>query len=305
MTARQIVYSDEVRDALNTRSPVLALESTIIAHRMPYPHNVEFANEAEALVRAIGVAPATIAVLDGTVHIGLNENTLERVGIAKDIRKLATRDLASAIARQESGATTVCATMVLARQAEIDVFSTGGIGGVHRVVEFSADISADLNELGRTPMIVVSAGAKAILDLPSTLEALETVSVPVLGYQCSEFPAFYSRNSGIPIPQRVETVQEIAEMFRAHQDLGLEAAFLVANPIPEEDEIPAEEMEGYITQAIDAAHRSGVVGKEVTPFLLRYLVDLTDGRSLQANRALALNNMKLGAKIAVALLKTS
>jgi len=195
--------------------------------------------------------------------------------------------------------------MVLARQAEIDVFSTGGIGGVHRVVEFSADISADLNELGRTPMIVVSAGAKAILDLPSTLEALETVSVPVLGYQCSEFPAFYSRNSGIPIPQRVETVQEIAEMFRAHQDLGLEAAFLVANPIPEEDEIPAEEMEGYITQAIDAAHRSGVVGKEVTPFLLRYLVDLTDGRSLQANRALALNNMKLGAKIAVALLKTS
>lgn len=300
MPDREMIYSEEVRRALREEKPVLALESTIIAHGMPFPQNYEFAQEAEDLVRFHGVTPATIAVIDGQVHVGLEEEDLHRIAKSKDVRKLATRDLSMAIALKQTGATTVSATMVLAHNAGLKVFATGGIGGVHRVVEFSGDISADLNELGRVPIIVVSAGAKAILDLPSTLEALETVSVPVLGYKCNEFPAFYSRTSGIPIPQRVDSPNEIVKMYEAHRSLGLESAFLVANPIPEEDEIPAEEMEGYITEAIDAAHRNVMVGKEVTPFLLRYIVDLTDGRSLKANRALALNNMKLGAEIAKA-----
>lgn len=298
-----MIFSKEVREALGSGGPVLALESTIIAHGMPYPQNLEFAREAEQLARDQGAVPATIAVLDGKVHIGLEEAALEQIAQGREIRKLATRDLASALAQGDTGATTVSATMVLAHRAGIHVFATGGIGGVHRVIEFSGDISADLNELGRTPMIVISAGAKAILDLPSTLEALETVSVPVLGYRCNVFPAFYSRNSGLPIPQRVDSVFEIARLYRAHRELGLDAAILVANPVPGSDEIPADEMEEHILKAIDAADRSGVTGKEVTPFLLRYIVDSTDGRSLRANRALALNNVSLGAEIAAALLK--
>lgn len=301
MADRQMIYSEEVREALANGFPVLALESTIIAHGMPYPQNLEFATEAEHLVRDGGASPATIAVLDGRVHVGLEGDELEQLANGTQVRKLATRDLASAMAQGDTGATTVSATMVLANRAGIKVFATGGIGGVHRVIEFSGDISADLNELGRTPLIVISAGAKAILDLPSTLEALETVSVPVVGYRCNEFPAFYSRNSGLPIPQRVDSVFEIARMYRAHRELGLESAILVANPVPGSDEIPADEMEEHILKAIDAADRSGVTGKEVTPFLLRYIVDSTDGRSLKANRALALNNVKLGAEIAVSL----
>jgi pseudouridine-5'-phosphate glycosidase len=298
-----MLFSEEVRNALSSPKPILALESTIVAHGMPYPQNLEFAVEAENLVRENGATPATIAILDGKVHVGLESDELERIASDKDVKKLATRDLAGALAHGETGATTVSATMILAHRAGVQVFATGGIGGVHRMLEFSGDISADLNELGRVPIIVISAGAKAILDLPSTLEALETVSVPVVGYRCNEFPAFYSRNSGLPIPRRVDSIYEITRMYRAHLELGLESALLVANPVPGSDEIRADEMEAHIERAIDAANRSGITGKEVTPFLLRYIVDSTDGRSLKANRALALNNMKLGAEIAVALLK--
>lgn len=280
---------------------MLALESTIIAHGMPYPQNLEFAREAEQIALEHGVEPATIAILDGEVCIGLDKLQLERLARGEGVAKVATRDLAAVLASGQSGATTVSATMVLARKAGIQVFATGGIGGVHRGAELTGDISADLTELSRTRLIVVSAGAKAILDLPRTLEMLETLSVPVLGYRTDEFPAFYSRGSGVPIPRRVESAGEIAAIFNQQWALELSSALLVANPISAQEEIAASEIDELVNAGMAAACSAGISGPRLTPFLLQFIVDRTGGRSLKANRSLALNNIRLGAEIALAL----
>ncbi|NQV49847.1 MAG: pseudouridine-5'-phosphate glycosidase [Candidatus Marinimicrobia bacterium] len=298
MKKSQISYSDDVREALNSGKPVLALESTIIAHGMPYPENLEFAREAESMARDLGVIPATIAILNGEVCVGLDDQQLKVLASHDNVPKVATREIAIALARKLHGATTVSATMRLAQLAGINIFATGGIGGVHRGAEKDFDVSADLIELSRTPVIVVSAGAKAILDLPKTLEYLETMSVPVIGYACSEFPAFYSRNSGIPIPVRMDKSIEIAETFSNQRQLGIQSGMLIANPVPEEYEIPFGEMDIFIRQALGDAKLAGIDGKRLTPFLLGRIVELTNGRSLESNRALALNNVKLGAEIA-------
>jgi len=301
MKKSQISYSDDVREALNSGKPVLALESTIIAHGMPYPENLEFAREAESMARDLGVIPATIAILNGEVCVGLDDQQLKVLASHDNVPKVATREIAIALARKLHGATTVSATMRLAQLAGINVFATGGIGGVHRGAETDFDISADLIELSRTPVIVVSAGAKAILDLPKTLEYLETMSVPVIGYACSEFPAFYSRNSGLPIPVRMDKANEIAETFLNQRQLGIQSGMLIANPVPEEFEIPFGEMDIHIIAALRDAKQLGIDGKRLTPFLLGRIVELTEGRSLETNRALALNNVKLGAEIAIEL----
>jgi len=298
MNKSQISYSDEVREALNSGRPVLALESTIIAHGMPYPENLEFAREAESMTRDLGVIPATIAILNGEVCVGLDDQQLQVLASQDNVTKVATREIGLTLALKLYGATTVSATMRLAQLAGINIFATGGIGGVHRGAEKDFDVSADLIELSRTPVIVVSAGAKAILDLPKTLEYLETMSVPVIGYACSEFPAFYSRNSGIPIPVRMDKSIEIAETFSNQRQLGIQSGMLIANPVPEEYEIPFGEMDIFIRQALGDAKLAGIDGKRLTPFLLGRIVELTNGRSLESNRALALNNVKLGAEIA-------
>lgn len=298
MNKDQFSYTDEVIEALSTGKPLLALESTIIAHGMPYPENLHFAQEAEALVRECGAIPATIAILDGRVCIGLSESQLELLAKNLDVGKVATREIGSTIARKAHGATTVSATMVLAHRAGIKVFATGGIGGVHRGAEKDFDVSADLIELSRTPVIVVSAGAKAILDLPKTLEYLETLSVPVVGYQTSEFPAFYSRSSGLAIPDRMDSALEIARAFQSQGELGIESGMLVANPLPVEFDIDYKQMDAYIEEALLDADHAGILGKKLTPFLLGRIVELTSGRSLETNRALALNNVRLGAEIA-------
>jgi len=277
--------------------PVLALESTIIAHGMPYPENLEFAHQAEELARKGGATPATIAILDGKVRIGLNESQLMLLASDKGVRKVATRDIGQTLAQHGHGATTVSATMRLAHLAGVQVFATGGIGGVHRGAEFDFDVSADLIELSRTPVIVVSAGAKAILDLPKTLEYLETMSVPVIGYQTDALPAFYSRDSGLEIPLRMDTADEIASSFAHQLVFGIEAGMLVANPLPQEYDIPLIEMNTHIEQALRDAQAANIRGKLLTPFLLAKIVELTGGRSLETNRALALNNIELGAKI--------
>ncbi len=301
MNKSQISYSDDVREALNSGKPVLALESTIIAHGMPYPENLEFAHEAESLARDLGVIPATIAILNGEVCVGLDNQQLNVLASHKNVTKVATREIGLTIALKLYGATTVSATMRLAQLAGINVFATGGIGGVHRGAETDLDISADLIELSRTPVIVVSAGAKAILDLPKTLEYLETISVPVIGFACSEFPAFYSRNSGLPIPVRMDKASEIAETYLNQRQLGIQSGMLIANPVPEEFEIPFGEMDVHIMAALHDAKQLGIDGKRLTPFLLGRIVELTEGRSLKTNRALALNNVKLGAEIAIEL----
>lgn len=298
METPQISISKEVQIALAGGQPVLALESTIIAHGMPYPDNLEFAREAENLVRASGVAPATIAILGGKICVGLNSDQLEKLASDKAVAKVATREIGLTLAQKGSGATTVSATMKLARLAGISVFATGGIGGVHRGAESSFDISADLVELSRTAVIVVSAGAKAILDLPKTLEYLETMSVPVIGYRTSEFPAFYSRNSGLELTNRLDHAGQIAAAFHHQIELGIESGMLVANPLPEAFDIPFDEMERYIDKAISDADQAQIIGKKLTPYLLGRIVQLTGGRSLEANRALALNNVALGCKIA-------
>lgn len=294
-------YSDEVQAALSSKRPVVALESTIIAHGMPYPENLAFAREAEALARVHGATPATIAILDGKVCIGLELESLERLASDKSVTKVATREIGLTLAGGGNGATTVSATMRLAHLAGIKVFATGGIGGVHRGAENDFDISADLIEMSRTPVMVISAGAKAILDLPKTLEYLETMSVPVIGYQTDELPAFYSRLSGIPIPQRLDTARALADTFKSQLNLGIIAGMLIANPVPTGADIPYAEMDGFIQTALGEAKEQGIIGKALTPFLLGRIVELTGGRSLATNRALALNNVKLGAEIAVCL----
>ena len=293
--------SPEIADALARRAGVVALESTIITHGMPYPANVETALHVEDTVRRGGAVPATIVVLGGRIRVGLDGEALERLGRAAGVLKLSRADLPFAIAMGRDGSTTVAATMICARLAGIDVFATGGIGGVHRGFEATLDVSADLDELGRTAVTVVCAGAKALLDLPRTLEYLETRGVPVVGYRTDRFPAFWSRDSGLPAPLRLDTPDEIAALFASKSLLGLDGGVLVANPVPEADEIPADVMSHLIDRAVADARARGVSGKAVTPFILSRMLDLTDGRSLATNVALIRHNAGLAAEIAVAL----
>ena len=295
--------NSEVENALSKKLPVLALESTIIAHGMPYPENIEFPKRAGALARKHGVTPATIAIIDGKIHIGLDNKQLETLASNKNVEKVAVRDIAFTVAQKLTGATTVSATMHLAHLAGIEVFATGGIGGVHRSTETTFDISQDLIELSRTPMIVISAGVKAILAIPQTLEYLETCAVPVVGYQITEFPAFYSSTSGIPLAHSCNTPNEVARLFIAHQELGLQSAILVANPVPESDEIPNNIIDKYINLALIECSEKKIVGKKVTPFLLTRIAELSNGESLKTNIVLALNNVNLGVQIAKQLLK--
>ncbi len=292
------VLSDEVRDALAARRPVVALESTIISHGMPWPQNAETARLIEAEVRAHGATPATIAVIDGIPRAGLDPAMLERLGRDRGVVKASSRDLAAAFTRRATAGTTVSATMILAELAGIPVFATGGVGGVHRGAETSFDISADLVELGRTGTAVVCAGVKSILDIPKTLEFLETQRVPVLAYGTDDFPAFYSRTSGLKADHRFDTPAEIAEVIHHHRALGAGTGLLIANPIPAEHAI---ELHAEIAVAVAEAAARGIGGKALTPFLLARLNEITAGRSLSANIALVRNNARLAAQIAVAL----
>lgn len=290
--------SADVAEALAAARPVLAFESTIISHGMPYPRNIETALAAEAIAREAGVIPATVAVLDGKIVVGVDRDELERLGTEQGLLKISRRDVSAALALGRSGATTVSATMLAARMAGIELFATGGIGGVHRGACESFDISADLSELACTPVCVVSAGAKAILDLPKTLEVLETLGVPVIGYRTSEFPAFYSRSSGLPVGLRADTPAEVAAILRAHKALGLPQGILVANPIPEQWEIPREAMERHVARALSDLEASGIRGKQVTPFLLARIVELSGGDSLETNVHLFHDNVRLACQIA-------
>ncbi|MGP9821658.1 pseudouridine-5'-phosphate glycosidase [Salinarimonas sp. NSM] len=291
----------EVADALAAGRPVVALESTIITHGMPFPANLETARAVEAIVRAGGAVPATIAVIAGRIRVGLDDATLEALAQASDVMKLSRADLPFAVATGRDGATTVAATMICAAAAGIRVFATGGIGGVHRGVEETMDVSADLEELARTPVCVVCAGAKAILDLPRTLEALETRGVPVIGYRTNDLPAFWSRSSGLPAPLRLDDPAAIAALIAAKRDLALDGGVLVANPVPEAAEIPRAEIDAHIATALAEARAQRVSAKAVTPFLLGRLVALTQGRSLATNVALVKSNAVLAAEIAGAL----
>ena len=291
----------EVAAALRAGQPVVALESTIITHGMPFPQNVETARAVEAAVRDGGAVPATIAVVGGRIHVGLTPQELDSLGQATGVAKLSRADLAACLATGGTGATTVAATMICAHLAGIAVFATGGIGGVHRGAETSFDISADLRELALTPVTVVAAGAKAILDLPKTLEVLETYGVPVIAFGQDEFPAFWSRTSGLPAPLRMDDPAQIAAAHLMRAALGLPGGQLVANPIPAQAEIAREAILPAIEMALADAARIGIAAKAVTPFLLQRLFEITEGRSLAANVALVLNNARLGAAIAAAI----
>ncbi len=301
MTTLPLTLSDEVAAARAAGRPVVALESTIITHGMPAPANLETARAVEAEVRDGGAVPATIAILDGRLHVGLDAGQLERLAAARDVRKLSRADLAVALVEGATGSTTVAATMIVARLAGIEVFATGGIGGVHRGAETSFDISADLTELAATPVSVVASGAKAILDLPATLEVLETLGVPVITVGQDEFPAFWSRRSGLPSPLRLDEPAAIASAHRMRAALGLPGGQLIANPIPAEAEIPAETIAPHIAAALAEAERAGVGGKAVTPFLLDAIGRATGSAALAANVALVRNNARLAARIAVEL----
>ena len=279
-------------------SGVLSLESTVLTHGLPRPQNLQLARDMQRVVRENGATPATIGVLEGKVIVGLTDAQLEQLANADNVRKISRRDFAAAIVKKECGGTTVAGTMFAAHRAGIKVFATGGIGGVHEAG--SLDISADLQALADTPMIVVCAGAKAILDLPATLEYLETMSVPVIGYQTDEFPAFYSRESGLPVSARLDTPQEVVAFAKAHWELGLESAVLVCQPPPAATALPRQAVEGAIQQARQEARQKKVHGQALTPFLLQRLNELTDGATLRANLDLLLNNARLGAQIACA-----
>ena len=294
-------FHEDVREALKAGRPVVALESTIITHGMPHPVNVETAREVERAIRDEGAVPATIAVLDGALRVGLDDEALDALARSEDVMKLSRADLGIAIARGTSGSTTVAATMIVARLAGIDVFATGGIGGVHRGAELSFDVSADLQELGRTAVTVVSAGAKAILDLPRTLEVLETLGVPLIAVGQDALPAFWSRDGGIAAPLRMDDVGEIVNFLLVRERLSLDGGVLIAQPVPAEHEIPREEMERFIGRAIEEAEEAGVRGKAVTPWLLSRIVELSEGRSLATNRALIRANAVLAARLAVRL----
>ena len=295
------MVSEEVETALSDGLPVVALESTILTHGLPKPENLDIGQAIEAEIRSAGAVPATIAVLDGTARIGLPVPDLVRLCSVQDVVKLSRRDLGVALCKGWTGGTTVAATMMLAARAGIEVFATGGIGGVHRGAELDFDISADLEELARTPVMVVSAGAKSILDLPKTLEVLETKGVPVIGYGTNEFPAFFCRSSGLPVPLRLDSPEEIAAAWRSGRDLGLDTGMLVANPVPEAHTLDRAIMERIIEDALFEAKRTGVSGKQVTPYLLSQIRTATDGASLTANIELVRANARLASRIAVAL----
>ncbi len=289
----------EVAKALAENAPVVALESALITHGLPRPLNLEVARELEAVVREEGATPATVAILDGVPHIGLSPAQLEALAQASDPAKVSLRDLPAVVAQKRTGGTTVAATMHLAHRAGVRVFATGGIGGVHR--GHPEDVSADLFALASIPIVVVCAGAKAILDLDRTLETLETLGVPVVGYGTDAFPAFTSRSSGLPVPLRADTPAEVAAMARARDALGLQAAILVTVPIPEEAAIPWEEAQAEIDAAVAEAEARGIGGRDLTPFLLSRLAERTQGRTLAANRALLVNNARTAARIATSL----
>jgi pseudouridine-5'-phosphate glycosidase len=293
-----LTLSPEVAEACANGTPIVALESTIITHGMPFPQNVETARRVEAEVRAQGATPATIAIMDWRIHIGLTDVELDALGQAKGVAKLSRADLAACLATGGTGATTVAATMICAHLAGIEIFATGGIGGVHRGAETSFDISADLAELAQTSVSVVAAGAKAILDLPKTLEYLETQGVPVIAYGQDEFPAFWSRSSGLKAPLRMDNAADIAAAHRMRARLGLPGGQLVANPIPVSAEISRAEITPHIETALAEAEAQGIAAKAVTPFLLQRIFELTQGRSLTANIELVLNNARLAAAIA-------
>ena len=283
---------------INNKRPVVALESTIITHGMPYPDNLHLAEAVENEVRAHGATPATIAVLDGNLHIGLTPKQLKHLAVTEEAMKLSRADLAIAMVKGATGGTTVASTIIAAAKAGISVFSTGAIGGVHRGSELSFDISADLTELAQTSITVVAAGAKAILDLPKTLEVLETLGVPVIAYRQDELPAFWSRSSGLKAPLRLDSAKEIASAHKKRSQLGIAGGQLVANPIPLKFQIPRREIEPVIVKAIKRAEELNIRNKEVTPFLLNAVLELSKGKSLAANKALVLNNARLASKIA-------
>ena len=291
--------SADVAAALRAGEPVVALESTVLAHGLPRPRNLEVGRALEAAVRSGGALPATVGVIAGAPVVGLSDAEVERMATVDGVLKLSTRDLAVPVARGLDGATTVAATMYLAQRAGVQVFATGGIGGVHRGE--ARDVSADLTELGRTPMIVVCAGAKSILDLAGTREALETAGVLIVGWRTDEFPAFYARESGLTVDVRAESAAEVAALWKAHRGLGAPGAVLLCVPPPAETALPAAEIEETIQGALARAEREGVRGKEVTPFLLRAVAESTGGRSLEANVALLLNNARVGAQVAAAI----
>ena len=296
---KSIKFSTEVKKARSLNSPIVALESTIITHGMPFPKNLDTAKIVEKTVRDNGATPATIAVINGTVHIGLETKQLETLSKVKTSEKLSRSDLAICLAKKQTGSTTVAATMILANLVGIKVFATGGIGGAHRGSETDFDISADLHELSKTAVNVVCAGPKAILDIPKTLEILETLGVPVITYRQDNLPGFWSKSLTIKSPSRMDSTAEIAEAFRIRQELGLSGGQLIANPIPSSEEIPWPEISKVINQSISECQELKIKGKEVTPFLLNRIFEITNGKSLEANKALIINNARLAAKIAV------
>jgi pseudouridine-5'-phosphate glycosidase len=296
-------FKDDVKEALEKGRPVVALESTLISHGFPYPENLKVAGEMEEIIRGCGVVPATIAIIKGRIKVGLTRGELEFMATSKDILKASKRDLAVIVAKGLNGATTVAATMVVAERAGIKVFATGGIGGVHRGAEKTFDISADLQELARTPVVVVCSGAKAILDLPLTLEYLETMGVPVIGFGSEELPAFYCRESGLKVDYVVNNEKEAVGIIRAMQDLGLGGGMIITNPIPEEYALSTEYMNEMIEEAVRAAEKEGIKGKKITPYLLNKIKELTGGKSLKANIELVKNNARVAAKIAYELKK--
>ncbi len=301
MLEKWLEYSQEVIEAREAGKPVVALESTIISHGMPYPQNVETAREVEEIIRENGAVPATIAILDGKIKIGLSNEDLEYLGQSKNVEKASRRDIPFLLSTKKNGATTVAATMICAELAGIEVFVTGGIGGVHREAETTMDISADLQELAQTNVAVVCAGAKSILDLGLTLEYLETQGVPVVGYGTDTLPAFYTRTSPFNVNFRLDTADEVAEMIKTKWELGLDGGIVVANPIPEENALDESFISGVIDQALAKAKEKQIEGKQVTPFLLGKVKELTDGKSLVANIALVKNNARVGAMIAASL----
>lgn len=294
----QVDIHPEVKEALRSGKPVVALESTIVAHGMPWPENVETARSLDAIIREEGAVPATVAVIGGKFKAGLTDDELELLGKHGDVLKLSRRDLPRALMTGQPGATTVASTMIIAAMAGIRIFATGGIGGVHRGAEHTWDVSADLTELQRTSVAVVSAGAKAILDLPKTLEVLETFGVPVLGYGTSDFPAFYSRESGLGVDMQINNPEEAASFLKLKWGSGLAGGVLIANPVPVADSLPLGEMEAFIHRAIGEAEGQGIQGKALTPFLLARITELTSGKSLVSNVALVRNNARVAARIA-------
>ena len=296
-----LIFSDEVQKALNNKLPIVALESTIIAHGMPYPKNIETARQVEKIVRTNGATPATIAILSGKIHVGLNDEQMELLGNSKDVQKVSLRDIPFVVSKKLHGATTVAATMRIAAMAGIKIFVTGGIGGVHRNAETTMDISADLTEMSQTNVAVISAGVKSILDIGLTLEYLETLGVPVVTFRSEDFPSFYSRKSGYKSPMTLNEPIEIAELLKVKWAMGLNGSVLIANPIPSEKEFPFERMEMHINAALKSAKEKNIHGKETTPFILKFIADSTGGESLESNIALVFHNAELGAKIAAAM----